>query len=150
MERFNIIISTDGACSCNPGPGGYAAVLRFGEHKKEIVGYEPRTTNNKMELRAVIEAAKALKKPSNVVFRVDSKYICTGMANAKEWCKNGWRTKSGAKCANVELWQELFEVGKVGKHKFQALWVKGHDGDADNDRCDFLAKEQIRIHQKGE
>ena len=148
MDRMNIIISTDGACSCNPGPGGYAAVLRYGERMKEISGYEPQTTNNRMELRAIIEAVKILKKPCNIIVRTDSKYVCTGMANSKEWCKNGWKTKSGARCANYDMWQELTAIGAKGHHKFQGLYVEGHSGDKDNERCDFLAKEQIRLNAR--
>lgn len=149
MERMNIIISTDGACSGNPGPGGYCGILRFGEHEKTVVGYEEKTTNNRMELRAVIEAVKVLKKPCNIVIRTDSMYICNGIACAKERSQNGWRTKTGARCANSDLWQELNDLGKAGKHRFQYLHVDGHSGDKDNEECDRLAKEQIKLHKKG-
>lgn len=145
--KKNIIVSTDGACSGNPGPGGYAAILRFGEHEKVITGYEPDTTNNKMELMALIEATKALKMPCNILVRTDSKYVYTGIQNAKEWQANGWKTKSGAKCANYELWQMLAEVKEAGDHKFQCLHIAGHSGDEDNERCDKLAREQIRMHK---
>lgn len=144
MERMDVIISTDGACSGNPGPGGYAAILRFGQLSKEIVGSDPRTTNNRMELKAVIEAVKVLKKPCNVVIRTDSQYICNGIACAKERSQNGWKTKTGARCANAEMWQELTDLGRTGKHHFQYVYVKGHSGDSDNERCDMLAKQQIR------
>ena len=143
MERLNVIISTDGSCKGNPGPGGYGAVLRFGEHSKEISGFDPQTTNNRMELTAVIEAVKLLKKPCNVIIRTDSMFVCNGIANAKERSLNGWRTKTGARCANTDLWQELHNLGVKGKHHFQYLWVKGHTGDKDNERCDILAKEQV-------
>lgn len=148
MNRIDVTISTDGACSGNPGPGGYAAILRIGDHFKEIAGYEPRTTNNRMELRAVIEGVKALKKPCNVTVCVDSAYVCVGMSNCKDWCRNGWKTKSGAKAANSDLWQELTEIGKAGGHHFSYLKVKGHSGNPDNERCDFLAKEQIRLNAR--
>lgn len=149
MERLNVVISTDGACKGNPGPGGYGAVMRFGEHMKEVCGFEDRTTNNRMELRAVIESVKLLKKPCNVIIRTDSMFVCNGVENAKEREANGWRTRTGAKCANTDLWMELTELGKAGKHHFQCLWVQGHKGDKDNERCDELAKEQIRLHSEG-
>lgn len=149
MERIDVILSTDGACSGNPGPGGYCAVLRFGDKVKEIAGYDPQTTNNRMELKAVIEGVRALKKPCSVVIHTDSQYICNGIACAKERSQNGWRTKTGARCANSDMWQELNEIGKAGKHHFQYLYIKGHSGDSDNERCDFLAKEQIRLHREG-
>lgn len=144
MERMNVVISTDGACKGNPGPGGYAAILRFGEHSKEVVGSEPRTTNNRMELKAVIEAVRILKKPCHVIIRTDSQYICNGIACAKEREQNGWKTKTGARCANAEMWQELTNIGREGKHRFEYLYVKGHSGDKDNERCDALAKAQIK------
>ena len=146
-ERKTVVISTDGACSGNPGPGGYAGILRFGEHEKVVTGYVDKTTNNRMELTAVIEAVKLLKKPCIVVIRTDSQYICNGIANAKERSQNGWRTKTGARCANPDLWQELNELGRAGKHRFQYLHVDGHSGDRDNEECDRLAKEQIRLHR---
>lgn len=148
IERLDVTISTDGACSGNPGPGGYAAILRFGSHEKVVRGFEKQTTNNRMELRAVIEATRALKKPCNIVVRTDSQYVCTGLANIKDWYKNNWHTKSGARCANYDLWQELTEVKAAGKHKFQFVHVKGHDTDRDNNRCDWIAKEQIQLHAK--
>lgn len=149
ITRIDVVISTDGACKGNPGPGGYACVLRYKDRKHEISGYEPATTNNRMELRAVIEAVRKLKKPCNVLIRTDSHYVCTGLANAREWCRNGWRTKSGAKAKNDDLWQELTEVGTKGHHKFSFQYVPGHSGDEDNERCDALAKEQIRLHAEG-
>lgn len=149
MERTKIIISTDGACSGNPGPGGYAAILRFGQNTKEIAGYEAHTTNNRMELRAVVESVKILKKPCDIIIRTDSMYICNGIACAKERSENGWRTKSGARCVNSDLWKELHELGRTGHHRFQYLHVEGHSGDEDNEACDRLAKTQIKLH-KGE
>lgn len=147
MERINIVISTDGACSGNPGPGGWAAVLRFGDNVLEISGYDPATTNNRMELKAIIEAAKVLKKPCNVTVRTDSKYVCNNAALVREHVANGWRTKAGARCANYDMWQELLDVGLKGKHKFQCVHTKAHSGDPDNERCDFLAKEEIKAHR---
>lgn len=147
MVRMNIVISTDGSCTGNPGPGGYAAILRFGEHVKEVCGHEDKTTNNRMELRAVIEAVKVLKKPCDITIRTDSKYVCTGIANAKEWCQRGWRTKSGARCANHDMWQILHDLGKEGHHHYRYEKVKGHSGDPDNERCDILAKAQAEMGQ---
>lgn len=146
--RTNIIVSTDGACSGNPGPGGYAAILRFGEHEKIITGFNEKTTNNRMELTALIEAAKSLKKPCNILVRTDSKYVCTGIANAKEWEANGWKTKSGARCANHDLWQILAQVKTEGNHRFQYVYVPGHSGDNDNELCDKLARDEIRTHKE--
>lgn len=148
MDRMQVVISTDGACSGNPGPGGYAGILRFGPHTKTVVGYEDRTTNNRMELKAVIEAVRILKKPCVVTVQTDSQYICNGIANAKEREENGWRTKTGARCANFEMWQELAALKRAGKHKFQYLYVKGHSGHPDNEECDRLAKEQIALNRR--
>jgi len=148
MDRTQIIISTDGACSGNPGPGGYAAILRFGNHVKTVVGYAEQTTNNRMELKAVIEAVKSLKKPCVITVQTDSQYICNGIANAKERQENGWRTKTGARCANFDMWQELADLKKAGKHRFQYLYVKGHSGHPDNEECDRLAKEQIALNRR--
>lgn len=149
MERMNVVISTDGACSGNhlPGkhPGGYAAVLRFGEHVKEISGYEEMTTNNRMELKALLEAIKLLKKPCDVTARTDSNYICNGIACAKERSQNGWRTKTGARIQNPDLWIELHEVATKGHHHIRYEKVAAHAGDADNERCDQLAKAAIAM-----
>jgi ribonuclease HI len=149
MTRFEVTISTDGSCSGNPGPGGYAAILRFGEHSKEIVGNSDRTTNNRMELQAVIEAVRTLKHPCNVTIRTDSRYVCTGIANAKEWCANGWKTKSGAKCANADMWKVLADIRSAGDHRLRYEYVEGHSGDPDNERCDKLAKEQVKLVKVG-
>lgn len=150
VKRFEVTISTDGACSGNPGPGGYAAIIRFGEHVKTVTGNAERTTNNKMELMAVIEGVKALKKPCKVTIRTDSQYICNGIACAKERSENGWRTKTGAKCANAELWQELANLRESGNHRFQYIKVDGHSGDPDNEECDRLAKEQIKLFKSAD
>lgn len=146
---YQVIMSTDGACSGNPGPGGYGVVLRMGEITKELAGYvETRTTNNRMELLAVLKGVEALKKPCNIVIRTDSQFVCNGIACAKERSTNGWRTKTGAKCANFDLWEKLTEVGRKNGHRFRYEYVKGHSGDEDNERANFLAQEQIRINKR--
>lgn len=149
-KRYQVIISTDGACSNNPGIGGWAAVMHCGNNTKELSGVDPKTTNNRMELRAVIEAVRILNKPCDITIRTDSEYVINGIANAKERIANGWKTKSGARCANAEMWQELTELGKAGKHKFHYLKVQGHSGDPDNERCDYLAKNRILAYKSQE
>lgn len=148
MERTNIVIATDGACSGNPGPGGYAAKLRFGENWKEISGFESRTTNNRMEIRACIEGVRILKKPCKIKVRTDSQILCNAIANLDKRASNGWRTKTGAKCANIDLLQQLYTLKTEGDHEIFYEYVEGHSGDPDNERCDELAKEQIRLHTR--
>lgn len=151
IKRVDVTISTDGACKNNnskmPSPGGHAAKLRFGEHTKEVAGYSKQSTNNREELLGMIIGVQALKKPCNVTFRTDSHYLCTGLANVKKWCENGWKGKNGKMVKNIDLWQKLTELGKKGHHKFHFQHIPGHSGDPDNERCDFLAKEQIRLHE---
>lgn len=135
----HIDIFTDGACSGNPGPGGYGAILKYGEHIKEISGGEQNTTNNRMELRAVIEALKALKEPCEVTLTSDSKYVCDSIQKgwAKSWKKNNWIKSDKKKALNHELWDELLSLLDV--HKVTVVWVKGHAGHPENERCDELA-----------
>lgn len=142
MERKEVIITTEGSCSGNPGPGGYAGVIRFGEHTKEIAGCVNNTTNNRMELMAVIQAVKALRLPCVVTVRTKSQYVCNGMASAKERCLNGWKTKTGAKMANCELWEELTEVGRAGSHKFKFEHVVSKDDDCKT--AEKLAKDAMK------
>lgn len=148
MNRLNVVISTDGACSGNPGPGAYAARLHCGQNIKEISGFESQTTNNRMELRAVVEGMMILKKPCDVLIRTDSQVVCNAIANLETRSQNGWKTKTGARCANVDLLQQLHKIKHTGDHEIRYQYVKGHDGDEDNERCDFLAKEQIRMHTR--
>lgn len=138
-KLINVTISTDGACSGNPGPGGWAAILRCGQNSKEISGYESRTTNNKMELRAVIEGIMPLKKPCAITIRTDSQVVCNAIDNLDSMPANGWKTKTGACRANCELLQQLYKVTHDGNHTLTFEKVKGHDGDPDNERCDELA-----------
>lgn len=126
---------TDGACSVNPGRGGWAAILKFGDHKKILSGGAELTTNNRMELMGVIEGLKALKRPSNVTITTDSKYVADGYS--KGWVFN-WLKKPGfAGKKNPDLWKELVELGKL--HKLTFVWVKGHLGHPENEECDKLA-----------
>lgn len=150
MDRLEVTLATDGACKGNPGPGGYGAILQFKGHEHEIAGYEPETTNNRMELRAVIEGVRALKKPCLITIVTDSQYVCNGIATARARMSNGWKTASGSKVKNIDLWQELTDVGIKGKHKFQCLKVEGHRGHDLNERCDKLAKLQIEVNTRSE
>ena len=132
-------IWTDGACSGNPGPGGWGALIRFGEHEKEINGGEFETTNNRMELIAAIEALNALTQPCIVELHTDSQYVKGGMTGWMDgWKKNGWKTSNKKPVKNVELWQALDEA--VARHKVNWHWVKGHAGHPENERADELAR----------
>lgn len=134
-----IEIYTDGACLGNPGRGGYGAILMYKEHKKEISGSEKETTNNRMEMRAVIEALRALKKSSEVVIYTDSKYVMEGITNwIQSWKKNNWRNANRKPVKNSDLWQELDD--EVAKHKIEWIWVKGHAGNHYNELVDELAR----------
>jgi ribonuclease HI len=140
------LIYTDGACSGNPGPGGWAAVLTAGEHVKEISGGEDQTTNNRMELRSVIEALKALKSPSDVILFTDSAYIvnCYEKGWARGWIKRGWTNSEKEPVKNQDLWQELIELAgfpgiQKGRHTVRFSKVAGHAGVPLNERCDQLA-----------
>lgn len=132
-------IFTDGACSGNPGPGGWGAILRYGEHEKELSGGEESTTNNRMELTAVIKALSALKEPCKVRLVTDSKYVADGinLGWAESWRQNGWRKADKKPAQNVELWDELLKL--ILKHDIDIDWVKGHAGHPENERCDRLA-----------
>ena len=138
-----IEIFTDGACSGNPGIGGWGALLRYKDIEKELSGGEKNTTNNRMELTAVIEALKALKTTCNITLYTDSKYVMCGITEWMEnWKRNGWRTtnkKSDVK--NVDLWQQLDEL--IKKHEIRWVWVKGHNGHPENERVDTLARSEV-------
>jgi len=136
MTRVEIF--TDGACKGNPGPGGWGAVIRSGEHEKELSGGEPLTTNNRMELLAAIRALQALKRPCHVDLTTDSVYVREGITKwIFGWQKNGWRTAAKKPVKNAELWQELLEAAQ--RHRIEWHWVKGHAGHAENERADQLA-----------
>jgi ribonuclease HI len=131
-------IFTDGACKGNPGPGGWGALLRVGRHEKELSGGEPSTTNNRMELTAAIRALQALIEPCAVVLHSDSKYVLDGITKwVHGWQKNGWKNASKQPVRNADLWHELIAAAK--QHKVEWVWVKGHNGHADNERVDALA-----------
>ncbi|MBP3390933.1 MAG: ribonuclease HI [Clostridia bacterium] len=138
MKKF-VEIFTDGACSGNPGPGGWGAVLRFGTAEKELCGGEKDTTNNRMELTAVIEALSRLKEPCRVKLTTDSKYVCDAVLKewVYSWQKNGWRKADKKPALNVDLWEKLLPL--LETHEVEFCWVKGHAGHPENERCDALA-----------
>ncbi len=139
-----IVIHTDGACEGNPGPGGWAAVLRSGTKVREISGGVPATTNNRMELQAVVEGLRALTKPCRVLVHTDSAYVRNAVRQRwiDGWQRNGWRTKAKTAVANRELWEELLEA--MQEHDVEWVPVKGHAGVELNERCDRLAVEACR------
>ena len=137
-ERSRVDIFTDGACRGNPGPGGWAALLRTGETEREISGGEPITTNNRMELRAAIEALGALKRPCRVELHTDSNYVRDGITKwIHAWQRNGWRTADKKPVKNADLWAEL--IAAAARHDVKWHWVRGHSGHPENDRVDALA-----------
>jgi len=137
-EGPHVIVHTDGACSGNPGPGGWGAILTYGEHEKELKGGEAHTTNNRMELMAAISALEALKKPSTVEMHTDSKYVQDGISKwIHGWKRNGWKTADKKPVKNVDLWQRLDAA--IHTHQVKWHWVKGHAGHALNERADKLA-----------
>ncbi len=145
MKKVEIF--TDGACIGNPGPGGYAAILKYEDHIEEISGYEPYTTNNRMELRAAVEALKRLKEPSYVVITTDSRYLIKGITQwIERWIKKGWKTYDKKEVLNRDLWECLYRLCKI--HKIEWRWIKGHDGFPENERCDMLAKKAIKEARK--
>ncbi len=138
MDLPKVEIFTDGACRGNPGPGGWAALLRTGEKEREISGGEKLTTNNRMELRAAIEALRALKRPCRVELHTDSNYVRDGITKwIHGWKRNGWRTADRKSVKNAELWEELHDA--AARHEISWHWVKGHSGHPENDRVDALA-----------
>jgi ribonuclease HI len=143
-----VIIATDGACKGNPGPGGWGALLRTGGTEKELMGAEARTTNNRMELTAAIEALTALTRPCAVVLTTDSNYVRDGITKwVHGWAKRGWRTADGSPVKNVDLWQAL--LAAAAPHRIEWRWVKGHSGDPDNERVDALANAAIVALRNG-
>jgi len=141
MTELPIVeIATDGACKGNPGPGGWGAVLRFGETEKDLSGGENPTTNNRMELMAAIQALEALRKPCRVTLSTDSRYVMDGLTKwIHGWRKNGWKTADRKPVKNADLWQRLLDA--AAPHRIEWLWVKGHAGHPDNERADKLASD---------
>ena len=142
MTEKRIEIYTDGACSGNPGPGGWGVLLRWNGHEKELFGGEAETTNNRMEMMAVIQALGALKKASRVDLYTDSKYVMQGITEWIEgWKAKGWKTAAKKPVKNVDLWQQIDEA--VQEHDVTFHWVKGHAGHPDNERADELARKGV-------
>ena len=140
-ELETVTIYTDGACEPNPGPGGWAALLRYGGHEKILTGSDPDTTNNRMELTAALQAFEALKRPCQVLFYTDSEYLRKGITEwMPGWRARRWRRKGGA-LANVDLWQALDQA--IQPHQIDWRWVRGHAGDPDNEKVDRLAYKAI-------
>jgi ribonuclease HI len=140
MRRVTIF--TDGACAGNPGPGGWAAILIAGAHRREMSGYEPSTTNNRMEIMAAIEALRALRAPAEVDLHTDSQYLRNGMLTwLARWKSNGWRTADRKPVKNDDLWRALDALAQT--HAVRWHWVRGHDGHPENERCDELANAAI-------
>jgi len=139
-------IYTDGACKGNPGPGGWGAVLEFDGEEREIFGGESSTTNNRMELMAVIEALSALKRPCRIVLHTDSQYVQKGITEwIRQWKARGWRTAAKEPVKNADLWRRLDEL--VGPHEIEWVWVKGHSGHDGNERADALANKGVATLQ---
>lgn len=141
MKSVQLI--TDGACLGNPGPGGWACILRYGKQSKEMFGSEPHTTNNRMELRAAVEGLRALKEPCEVEVVTDSQYLKNGITDwIHRWKRNGWRTSAKAPVVNQDLWRQL--DAEVARHNTRWSWTKGHASHQDNNRCDELATAAAR------
>ena len=137
---------TDGACLGNPGPGGWAALLRFKGTEREVAGGEKLTTNNRMEMMAVIQALTALKRPCAVTLHLDSQYVLKGITEwLPGWKAKGWKTASKQPVKNVDLWQRLDELVATGGHRIDWRWVKGHAGDPGNERADALANQGVTL-----
>ena len=139
-DMKKVEIFTDGACKGNPGPGGWGVVLRMGHREKDMAGNEPATTNNRMELTAVIRSLQVLKEPCHVHLHTDSRYVIDGITKwIFGWQKNGWKTAAKKPVLNADLWQELLDATK--RHRIEWIWVKGHDGHPENERADKLASD---------
>ncbi len=141
-ELPHVTIYTDGACSGNPGPGGWAALIKYGQHEKELAGSATETTNNRMELTAALEAVQALKQPCRVDFYTDSKYLRNGITQwLDSWKRKGWKTSAKKSVKNQDLWKALDDV--IHEHQITWHWVRGHTGDRYNERVDKLARRAL-------
>ena len=147
MKKVDVF--TDGACQGNPGPGGWGAILRYNGVEKELSGGDPETTNNRMELMAVISALEALKEPCEVTLCSDSQYVCNAISKgwARSWKKNGWRRSNKEPALNPDLWELLLQ--QLYRHHVTVNWVKGHAGHPENERCDRLAVAAAERAKKG-
>ena len=146
----HVIIHTDGSCLGNPGPGGWAAILHYGKHERELVGAEPMTTNNRMEMQGALSALEALKQPCEVELHSDSSYLVNAFQKGwvERWQRNGWRTAGGDAVKNSDLWERLISLSD--KHRVDFRYVAGHSGHPLNERCDKLAREAAeRIKESG-
>ena len=140
-------IFTDGACSGNPGPGGYAAILKYGKVSKEISGCEPETTNNRMEMMAVIKALGRIKRPCRIRVVTDSNYVVKGMTLwVENWMKRNWMNTQKKPVKNKDLWLTLLKLAR--NHQIEWVWVKGHQGHPENERCDQLARDELKNWRK--
>ena len=147
-EMTSVEIFCDGACSGNPGPGDYGAILRCSGREKEISGWAPDTTNNRMELTAVIEALRQLTRPCSITITTDSQYVVKGMTEwIGGWQRKGWRNSKKEPVLNRDLWEALLEASR--QHSITWKWVRGHDGHAENERCDCLAREALAARSSG-
>jgi ribonuclease HI len=145
---MTVVIHTDGACSGNPGPGGWGAILRYGGHERELKGGEKLTTNNRMELTAAIMALEALTRPATVEIHTDSQYVKDGISKwIHGWKRNGWKTSDKKPVKNAELWQQLDAA--LQRHQVSWHWVKGHAGHDDNERADELARDGMAPFKNG-
>lgn len=147
-ELKKIELFADGACSGNPGPGGWGTILRFEGKEKELSGGSPDTTNNRMEITAVLEGLKALKYPCSVTVTTDSQYVYNSITKgwAEGWRKNGWIKKDKKPALNADLWEEL--LNEIAKHEVNFVWIKGHNGHSENERCDALAVAMSEKYKK--
>lgn len=136
-----IELYTDGCCLGNPGPGGWCAIVRFGKHEKVLRGGEAASTNNRMEMMAVLATLRTLKEPCRIRLHADSRYVLDAIKSwIHTWAKNGWRTASKSPVANRELWEELYTL--MQPHQWEMIWIKGHSGHVENEFCDQVAKEE--------
>ncbi len=146
---MKVEIFCDGACSGNPGPGGFGCILRSGDREKELSGADPDTTNNRMELTAAITALESLKRPCDVVLTTDSQYLVKGMTEwMPGWIRRGWKNSKKEDVLNRDLWERLLELTRV--HRVHWTWIRGHNGHPENERCDALARAAIRDMQRAE
>lgn len=146
IQSSNVTIYTDGACKGNPGPGGWGALMISGNHEKELFGGEPNTTNNRMELQAVIQALQALKRPCHITLYTDSQYVQKGISEwISGWKARNWKTAAKAPVKNADLWQQLDAAAQ--RHQIDWRWVKGHAGHPGNERADRLANQGVELVQ---